>query len=134
VAKVVAKDRYFLQKKDAVGRLGLSELQKICSAVRQLKSAVLSSEHDIKYRMGASTGLKALRRFCNSLISVYGKEALRHPTATDIDRLLDEACQVGFPGCIGSIDCIPDGRAWYLKPLPIIVVGFGISISEHLDG
>jgi hypothetical protein len=101
VAKVVSKDRYFLQKKDAVGRLGLSELQKICSAVRQLTSGVLSSEHDDKYQMGASTGLESLKGFCNSLISVYGNEALRHPTATDIDRLLDEGCQAGFPGCIG---------------------------------
>ena len=106
VTKVVAKDRYFLQKKDAVGRLGLSELQKICSAVRQLTSGVSSSEHDDKYRMGSSTGLESLKRFCNAVISVYGKEALRHPTAADIDRLLDEGCQAGFPGCIGSIDCM----------------------------
>ena len=73
VTKVVAKDRYFLQKKDAVGRLGLSELQKICSAVRQLTSGVSSSEHDDKYRMGSSTGLESLKRFCNAVISVYGK-------------------------------------------------------------
>ena len=106
VAKVVAKDRYFLQKKDAVGRLELSELQNNCSAVGQLTSGVSSSQHDDKYRMGSSTGLESLKRFSNSLISVYGKEALPHPTATNIDRLLDEGCQAGFPGCIGSINCM----------------------------
>ena len=106
VAKVTANDDYFRQKTDAVGKLGLSSLQKVCSAVRQLTSGVSSAEHDDKYRMGASTGLEAMKRFCHSVIEVYGDEALRHPNAVDIGRLLDEGCAAGFPGCIGSIDCM----------------------------
>ena len=49
VTRVVAHDDYFRQKKDASGKLGLSSLQKICSALRQLTSGVSSIEHDHKY-------------------------------------------------------------------------------------
>jgi hypothetical protein len=48
-----------------------------------------------------------MKRFCHSVIEEYGdEEALRHPNADDIGRLLDEGCAAGFPGCIGSIDCM----------------------------
>jgi hypothetical protein len=40
VAKVTANDDYFRQKTDAVGTLGLSSLQKVCTAIRQLTSGV----------------------------------------------------------------------------------------------
>ena len=49
VTRVVAHDDYFRQKKDASGKLvGLSSLQKICSALRQLTSSVLPIEHNDK--------------------------------------------------------------------------------------
>jgi hypothetical protein len=47
-----------------------------------------------------------MKLFCHSVIEVYGDEALRHPNAVGIGRLLDEGCAAGFPGCIGSIDCM----------------------------
>ncbi len=96
---MTANDDYFRQKTDAVVKMaGLLSLQKICSAVCQLTSGVSSAEHDDKYRMAASTGLKAMKRFCHSIIAVYRNEALRHPNAVDIGRLLDEGCAAGFPG------------------------------------
>lgn len=106
VTRVVAHDDYFRQKKDASGKLGLSSLQKICSAVRQLTSGVSSIEHDDKYRMASSTGLESMKRFTKAINEIYGAEALRHPTFDDINRLLDEGKEAGFPGCIGSIDCM----------------------------
>jgi hypothetical protein len=106
VPKVTANDDYFQQKKDAVGKMGLSSLQKICSAVCQLTSGVSSAEHDDKYCMAASTGLEAMKRFCHSIMTVYGDKVLCHPNAVAIGRLLDEGCAAGFPGCVGSIDCM----------------------------
>jgi hypothetical protein len=47
-----------------------------------------------------------MRCFCHSVIEVCGVEALRHASAVDIGQLLDEGCAAGFPGCIGSIDCM----------------------------
>ena len=99
-------DSYFLRKQCAAGKHGLSSHQKICSAVRLLTSGVSPMEHDDKYRMGASTGMQCFKLFCNAIIDVYSEEALRHPTIDDLNRLLDEGEAYGFPGCIGSIDCM----------------------------
>ncbi|KAI2513460.1 Plant transposon protein [Fragilaria crotonensis] len=91
----------------AAGRWGLTPLQKICSSIRQLTSAgVSSAEHDDKYRMAASTGMDAMKHFCNAIIAVYSEDALRPPNVADLNRLLDEGNKAGFPGCIGMIDCM----------------------------
>ena len=104
--KVVRHDDYFRQKPDAARKMGLSPHQKIASAVRQLTSGVSSMEHDDKYRMGASTGLESMKRFCKAVNKIFSSIALRHPTIDDTNRLLDEGRDSGFPGCIGSIDCM----------------------------
>ena len=99
-------DSYFVQKQDAAGKLGLSTLQKVCSAVRLLTSGVSPIEHDDKYRMAPSTGMECMKRFCEAIIAVYSEEALRYPTIDDLNKLLDEGDAARFPGCIGSIDCM----------------------------
>ena len=72
---------------------------------------MLVNELDAKYRMHKITGLKSMKRFCcHSIVRVYDDTALRHPNASDMDRLLDEGNFAGFPGCIWSIDCMH--REW----------------------
>ncbi len=56
--------------------------------------------------MGTSTGLEAMKRFCVAVNQLYEAEALRHPMIDNINRLLDEGQESGFPGCIGSMDCM----------------------------
>ena len=99
-------DPCFTQKRDASQKLGFSTLQKVCSAVRLLTSGVSPTEHDDKYCMATTTGMECMKRFCHGVNAIYGDEALCHPTLDDINRLLDEGDAVGFPGCIGSIDCM----------------------------
>ena len=71
-------------------------------------------EHDDKYRMATTTGMECMKRSCHGVNAIYGDEALRHPTLDDVNRLLDEGDTVGFPGCIGSIDCMH----WQWKHCP----------------
>ena len=40
------------------------------------------------------------------IIYLFGDEYLRRPTPTDLQRLLDVGEYRGFPGMIGSIDCM----------------------------
>ncbi len=56
--------------------------------------------------MVALTGLETLKRFCHAAVDVLADEALRHTKAVNIGQLLDKGCAAGFPGCIGSIDCM----------------------------
>jgi Plant transposon protein len=114
VEKLVIHDDYFCQKFDAAGRLGLSPLQKIALAIRQPTSGVSSNELDDKYCMaGASTGLEAMKRFCQGVNAVYSGVALCHPTLDHINILLDEGMKSSFPGCsIWSIDCSMHWGEW----------------------
>ena len=65
-------------------------------------------------RMGKSTILESLMRFCGAIESIYTAEYLRRPTEMDLQRLLKKVEMRGFPGIIGSIDCM----YWTWKKCP----------------
>lgn len=66
-------------------------------------------------RIAESTATKCLKKFNRGIIEVFGEEYLRRPTMDDIQRLLQvgEAC--GFPGMLGSIDCMH----WQWQNFPV---------------
>ena len=103
---VVKDDDYFRQKRDCANRLGLSPHQKMFSSLRILSSGCSVIEVQDRFRMAESTAMESLKRFCLSIDRIYGKTALRSPSKTDIDRILDENLRRGFPGCLGSLDCM----------------------------
>ncbi|CAM8887415.1 unnamed protein product [Rhodiola kirilowii] len=57
-------------------------------------------------RMGESTTLECLKKWCAQVVEHYKDRYLRSPNAADLSRLLQRAEQRGFPGMIGSIDCM----------------------------
>ena len=97
---------YFRQKKDALGRLGLSSLQKCTAAIRVLAYGTAADTVDEYLRLGESTTRKCLEHFVEGIINVFGDEYLRKPTPADLQRLLYIGEYRGFPGMIGSIDCM----------------------------
>ena len=106
VDDITVQDDYFRQKEDCCGKIGFTPQQKMCLAIRLLTSGNSPNEFDDKYRMSGTTGMESLKRFCNAMGEVYGERVLRNPTTEDIHRLLDEGMNAGFPGCIGSVDCM----------------------------
>ncbi|CAL2279206.1 unnamed protein product [Prunus armeniaca] len=52
-------------------------------------------------RMGKSTALESLVRFCDAVETLYTRDYLRRPTPRDLQRLLQKAERRGFPGMIG---------------------------------
>lgn len=97
---------YFTRKHDCCGKLGLSALQKCVAALRILAYGLPANAIDEYVRIGESTAREALRHFCRAIIDVYGPYYLRAPNAADVARLLAEGEQRGFPGMLGSIDCM----------------------------
>uniref|UniRef100_A0A0D3AVI1 DDE Tnp4 domain-containing protein n=1 Tax=Brassica oleracea var. oleracea TaxID=109376 RepID=A0A0D3AVI1_BRAOL len=97
---------YFEQRKNAHGRLGLSVLQKCTSAIRILACGQSGDTYDEYLRLGESTALLCLENFTNGIIQLFGDEYLRRPTPKDLQRLLDVGEVRGFPGMIGSINCM----------------------------
>ncbi|KAL0863848.1 hypothetical protein Bca101_042966 [Brassica carinata] len=98
--------QYFRQTEDVTGRLGLSTLQKCTAAIRVL---AYGSAHDVvdEYlRLGATKTWLCVENFVEAIVDFFGDEYLRRPRTEDLQRLLHIGDLLGFPGMIGSIDCM----------------------------
>jgi len=114
VDAVTEHDVYFLQKRDALGNLGLRPLQKITSANRILAYGGASDANDKYLCLAESTSNESLMRFCSAIIDIYSSEYLWEPNEEDIKRLLAVGEERGFPGMLGSLDCMH----WVWKNCP----------------
>ncbi|KAI5021161.1 hypothetical protein ZWY2020_055006 [Hordeum vulgare] len=97
---------YFTYRADCSGRIGLSPLQKCTAAMRMLAYGTPADALDEYLKIGKSTSLECMDKFARGAIAVFGGEYLRRPTREDIERLLQVNESRGFPGMLGSIDCM----------------------------
>ncbi|CAL9011896.1 unnamed protein product [Prunus brigantina] len=88
-------DAYFVQKYDAIGVLGLLSEKKLTASLRMLAFGACADQMDEIARMGKSTILESLVRFCDAIETLYTR---------DLQRLLQKVEARGFPSMIGSID------------------------------
>ena len=70
---------FFQQRRDAVGRLGLSTLQKCTAAIRMLAYGCVADAVDEYLRLGESIALSCLTHFTDAVILLFGEEYLRRP-------------------------------------------------------
>ena len=106
VDAVKSHDNYFQQRCDGLGRLGLSTLQKITVVFRMLAYGVPADATDEYVKIGESTAIQSLKRFFRAIVELFAEQYLRTPTANDIARLLYIGEHRGFPGMLGSLDCM----------------------------
>ncbi|CAM8934379.1 unnamed protein product [Rhodiola kirilowii] len=106
MAKLCNHDEYWQQRRDAVGELGLLPEQKMTAAIRMLAYGSCADQCAEITRMGESTTLECMKKFCAQVVFHYKAQYLRSPNVTDMNRLLRRAEQRGFPGMLGSIDCM----------------------------
>lgn len=116
---VANHDPYFVQNMDATGRLSLSTEQKLTCAMRMLAYGLPADLTDEFLDIAESTALEVLDHFTRAIWAVYRKEYLRKPTAADLQRLTDKAADRGFPGMLGSLDCMH----WQWKNCPTAYAG-----------
>ena len=57
-------------------------------------------------RISKSTIIDSLKRFVWAIHAIFGPQYLRRPNQEDLVRLLAKAEERGFPGMIGSLDCM----------------------------
>ncbi|XP_074356249.1 uncharacterized protein LOC141695948 [Apium graveolens] len=91
---------------DATELLGLLPQQKIIVALRMLSYGAATDQCAEICRMGESTTLECMKIFCQQVEGLFGEEYLCAPTPVNLRRLLARGEQRGFPGMIGSIDCM----------------------------
>uniref|UniRef100_A0A0D3ECS7 DDE Tnp4 domain-containing protein n=1 Tax=Brassica oleracea var. oleracea TaxID=109376 RepID=A0A0D3ECS7_BRAOL len=94
---------FFRQKKDALGRLSLSPLQKCTSAIRVLAYGTAADAVDEHLRLGSTTTRSCVEHFVEGIIYLFGDEYLRRPTPADLQRLLD----IGILNDINVLDRSP---------------------------
>ncbi|CAH9075034.1 unnamed protein product [Cuscuta epithymum] len=107
-------DNYFTQKVDAVGNIGLSPLQKVVAAIRMLAYGCSADSLDEYVQIGESTTIECLKKFCGAIIGLFEEKYLRKPNKSDIASLLQDSEARGFPGMLGSLDCMH----WHWKNCP----------------
>ncbi|CAL2265193.1 unnamed protein product [Prunus armeniaca] len=101
-----SRDDYFVQNKNCAGDLGLLPEQKFTAVIQMLAYGSSADQVDEIARMGKSTILESLVRFCDAVENLYTRDYLHRPTPRDPQLLLQKAESRGFPGMIGSIDCM----------------------------
>ncbi|XP_062181720.1 uncharacterized protein LOC133885993 [Phragmites australis] len=106
---------YFTARKDALNRQGLSPLQKCTAAIRQLGNGSPADQLDEYLKIGDSTAVECMKMFVQGVIDKFGGEYLRRPTTVDVERLLQIGESRGFPGMLGSIDCMH----WHWEKCPV---------------
>uniref|UniRef100_A0A0D3CPF9 Harbinger transposase-derived protein n=1 Tax=Brassica oleracea var. oleracea TaxID=109376 RepID=A0A0D3CPF9_BRAOL len=97
---------YFQPREDAAERSSISPLQKCTASIRQLAYGGGADTVDEYVQLGETTARKCLHQFTNGIIHLFGDEYLRCPTPEDLQKLLYIGEQRGFPGMVGSIDCM----------------------------
>ncbi|XP_062006051.1 uncharacterized protein LOC133723250 [Rosa rugosa] len=93
-------------REDCRGQPGFTPHQKVTAAMRMLAYGNAADALDEYLRMGESTARECLKKFCDIVMCIYEAEFLRKPTQEDIDRLLRKGESRGFPGMLGSLDCM----------------------------
>ncbi|KAK2645255.1 hypothetical protein Ddye_020450 [Dipteronia dyeriana] len=114
VEKVEARDNYFMQQRDSMGKLGLSALQKITAAFQMLVYGCPADATDEYIKIEESTTIESLKIFYRTVMEEFAGEYLRSPNATDVARLLRIGKDRGFPRMLGSLDCMH----WKWKKCP----------------
>ena len=106
MSTVESYDDYFVQKWSAANVARLSCFQKLTAAFHMLTYGVPADATDEYVRIGESTIFESLRRFVTVVVDIFEDEYLRSPNEADMARLLALGEQRGFPGMLGSIDCM----------------------------
>ncbi|XP_051215460.1 uncharacterized protein [Lolium perenne] len=97
---------YFKQRRNAVGVMGFSALQKISAAMRVIAYGIPADYTDEYLRIGEDTTTESVRRFARMIIKLYGPTYLRAPNEDDTKRLMQINEKRGWPGMLGILDCM----------------------------
>uniref|UniRef100_A0A2N9HJM7 DDE Tnp4 domain-containing protein n=1 Tax=Fagus sylvatica TaxID=28930 RepID=A0A2N9HJM7_FAGSY len=125
-----AYDPYFIQKRNVAGTLGLSSLQKMTATLRIFAYGVAADSTDEYVRLGESTAVESLKKFVKVVVNIFSEEYLRPPNSNDIARLFAVNEKRGFPGMLGSIDCMH----WKWKNCPTAWKGRAPPVNYSING
>ena len=89
-----------------MGTIGFSGYQKCTVALRMLAYGMAADSWDEYLWMSKSTCGDAIVRFATAVVEVFEPQYPRKPTVADTERLLAISKAKGWPGLLGSLDCM----------------------------
>ena len=122
-------DNFSYKKKNCTGRHGLSTLQKVTVVFRMMAYGASTDSTDEYVRIGESTAILCMKIFCSAIVEIFGNVFLRSSNANDTERLLSKSEKRGFPGMLGSLDCMH----WEWKNCPTTWAGQYSGRHGHLS-
>ena len=99
-------DDYFNQKRSRNGKMGMHPLLKFTAALRKLSIGCSSDLLEEMLDISRAVVDESLTKFCSAIIELYGPEYLRKPTEEDVRRIAAKYASLGWPGLLGSLDCM----------------------------
>ncbi|XP_026434786.1 uncharacterized protein LOC113332464 [Papaver somniferum] len=115
LGKLLEVDPEWHQRPDATGTMGHSTHMKLVAMMKCLCKSTPADSVDDYTRMGATTIYMYLKRFFHTICMTFGERYLCELTPEDVQRLLQENADRGFPGMLGSVDCMQ----WPWKNCPV---------------
>ena len=103
---VTAFDNYFQEKENNAGKTGANPYQKILACFKMLATGLPPLAFEREFGISKTVLAESLKRFVWAVVTLFEAEYLRAPNQLDIESLLQVAETRGFPGMIGSIDCM----------------------------
>ena len=97
------------------------------AALRMLAYGVMANFIDEYVRIAETIAITSLKNFVAAAVAIFSEEYLRSPNNEDIARLLAYGQNRGFPGMLGSIDCMH----WKWKNCP---TAWKVMYCGHIRG
>ncbi|XP_047961796.1 uncharacterized protein LOC125206596 [Salvia hispanica] len=113
---LAAREKYFREGFDAIGRPSHTTLQKCTAAIRHIATGQTADSFDEYLHVGEFNRRLCLLKFCKGVRAAFTDEFLKKPTTADCKFLLQLHEQAhGFHRMLGRVDCMH----WQLKNCPV---------------
>jgi hypothetical protein len=105
-AELMQVPDFLEQRPDATGRQGASTDQKMTAAPRMTCYGAAADQLVEVLGMSDPLIMECLPRYCNAFVDSLGGKYVREPTAEKLANVEVRFVELGFPGCVGSVDCV----------------------------